>query len=62
MNLLKLLEKSSDLIKDQGAKAEIYILFIDLKAAFDSVDHPILFEKMQLHNISEEVINTVKFI
>lgn len=41
---------------------ESYILFIDLKAAFDSVDHEIMFEKLKKHDVSEDVINSIKFI
>lgn len=40
----------------------MYVFFIDLKAAFDSVDHPILFERLRQHGINAEVINTVKYI
>lgn len=38
----------------------MYILFIDLKAAFDSVIHEKLFEKMRQKGVSEQVINSVK--
>ena len=59
MNLIKLLGKAKDLL-DEHPRSNNYILFIDLKAAFDSVDHRILFRKMEQCGIRQEIINTVK--
>ena len=40
----------------------IWTLFIDLKSAFDSVDHRKLFEKLKEKGIDEELINTIKWL
>jgi len=41
-----------------GGKA--WALFIDLKSAFDKVNHDYMFKKMSELKIKEEIINTVK--
>ncbi len=43
-------------------KTNNFVLFVDLKAAFDCVDHEILFEKLEKIKIEKEIINTIKFI
>lgn len=35
---------------------------MDLKAAFDSLDHEILFKKMLAHGIQEPLIDAVRFL
>ncbi len=42
--------------------SKIYLLFIDFKAAFDTVDHAILVEKMRSKGIDESVINNLTMI
>ena len=37
-------------------------MYIDLKSAFDSVDHEILFKKMKELGISNELRNTIEWI
>ena len=39
-----------------------YILYIDFKAAYDSLDHQILFDKLEKFGFPKDVINTIKKI
>jgi len=41
---------------------KIWTLFIDLKSAFDSVNHQILFRKMRELDISESLICTIEWL
>ena len=62
LNLLKLRVRTQQL-KDHQKKGSLSannILFIDFKAAYDMVNHEILFTKMQQKGFSPEVINSVK--
>ena len=43
------------------ASSNVYACFLDLKKAFDSVDHSTLFYKMQLAGIPDCLINVIKF-
>lgn len=61
-NLVKLLGKAFLLRQQADKKTESFILFIDLKAAFDSVDHKILFEKLQRYGVDEAIINSIRLI
>ena len=45
--------------KEEKKKEEIWTLFIDLKSAFDTVDHEILFEKMKRLQIDQKLTNTI---
>ena len=47
-------------VKMINANSEKYILFIDLKAAYDSVVHSRLFRKMEEKGFPTEIINAVK--
>ena len=38
----------------------VWCLFVDLKSAFDMVDHGILFEKMRKLEIKEDLIQTIE--
>ena len=38
----------------------LWALFIDLKSAFDTVNHRLLFEKMEGAGVKEEIIESVK--
>ena len=46
INLVKLLGRIKDII-NKHLKSNNYILLINLKATFDSVDHRIMFRKME---------------
>lgn len=37
-------------------------MFFDFKAAFDSVDHEILFKKLEERNINVKIIDMIKLI
>ena len=39
-----------------------YLSFIDLKQAFDSIDHDILMKKLREHEVEENLINLIQFI
>ncbi len=47
---------------DSNKNRDKYILFIDFKAAFDSVSHEGLFNKLQKIGIDRKVISTIKLI
>ena len=51
--------KEVKLIKKNEKK---FILFIDLKQAYNSVDHQILFKKLQRMEFSESIINKIKLL
>ena len=36
-------------------------LYIDLKSAFDSVDHELMFKRMRMRNIPKKLINTISW-
>jgi len=50
INILRLTEFIKETLRKDDHKGT-WILFIDLKSAFDTVNHQILFEKMQQLNI-----------
>jgi hypothetical protein len=55
VNLLKLREKGRQLKSLGGG----YVLFTDFKAAYDSVCHEILFDKLRQMRFPEDLINTI---
>lgn len=60
---INLINLASDVKKLQDDNVnELYCLFVDLKGAFDNVNHKILFKKMEKMKIDQKVINTVKLI
>ena len=61
INLIRLRTRAADAIEVKNNE-EKYILFVDLKQAYDSVNHKLLIEKMKKLNFPLEVINTVKKI
>ena len=61
LNLLKLRQRVADIKKIKNFYTK-YLLFIDLKNAYDKVDHKRLFNKLNLLNISQEIIGTIKLI
>jgi hypothetical protein len=60
MNLIRFVEATSD-IRAAGSR-DGFVLFIDLKAAFDSVSHEILFRKLESLGLREDLLNLIKFI
>ena len=59
VNILRLVEylRAKQQSKE-GRESAIY--FMDLKSAFDTVDHGILFRKMEELGIDDRITNTVK--
>ena len=60
VNILRLIESlrhMRELNKDGTQK--IWSYYVDLKSAFDSVDHEILFKKMDEIGISQKLNNTI---
>ena len=50
-------------MKKTKKKRKLWSFFLDLKSAFDSVDHNIVFKKMEEKmGINEELIATVKWL
>ena len=43
------------------ARSNVYACFLDIRKAFDSVDHNILIHKMQLMGIPDCLVNVIKF-
>jgi hypothetical protein len=61
VNIMRLRQRATD-VQLLKTKDEKYVFFIDLKAAYDSVNHQKLFSKMEKKGYSEEIINAVKKI
>ena len=59
INLLKMIENLQNQYNNKEEKRSL-ILFIDLKSAFDTVNHKILFEKMKELEIDESLIETIQ--
>ena len=60
MNILKLMETLKVRRRIKGGKA--WVLFIDLKSAFDKVDHGVMFGEMQRLGISQQMIETIRWV
>ena len=60
INILRLVEELRIKIKKRKNK-KLWSLFIDLKSAFDTVDHEILWRKMERLGIDQNLINTIKW-
>ena len=56
--------RMTNLIKSYKKKDKIktWSLYIDLKSAFDSVSHKILFNRMRKLKIKDELINTIEWL
>ena len=61
INLLRITEYIKEKYERQQEKG-MWILFIDLKSAFDTVNHTLLFEKMRKHNIKEDLVRTIEWL
>ena len=61
INLLRITEYIQ-LKYEKREEKELWTLFIDLKSAFDTVNHDILFKKMQYLEIDESLINTIRWL
>ena len=61
LNLLKLRQRVYD-IKRTNNQYTKYLLFIDLKNAYDKVNHRRLFNKLTQLNINKEIIGTIKLL
>jgi len=61
VNIMRLRQRVYDL-NFLRTKEEKYIFFIDLKAAYNSVNHKKLFEKMKKKGYNTEIIHAIKVI
>ena len=61
INLLRITEYIKEKYELQQEKG-MWILFIDLKSAFDTVNHTLLFEKMRKHSIKEDLVKTIEWL
>ena len=58
VNILRITEYIKEKYKREEHN-KLWTIFIDLKSAFDTVDHQILFNKMEKLEIDEEVRETI---
>ena len=63
-NLLKIVEEIKANMKKpiRGKNDYAWTLFIDLKSAFDKVNHEIMFERLTEIGIDSDLINTIKWL
>jgi len=61
LNLLRLKQRIND-VKKEKHQFNKYLVFIDLKNAYDKVIHTKLFEKLKNYGIDNKLINTIKLI
>ena len=61
LNLLKLRQRVSDLKKEKNYFTK-YLVFIDLKNAYDKVVHRRMFNKLVEQGISEDIIGSIKLL
>ena len=60
INIIRILDDIRQKKKEKKQKT-IWTLFIDLKSAFDRVDHKTLMRKLRIMDISEELVNTIEW-
>ena len=58
MKIMKTIER----LKEKKNKEINWTCFIDLKSAFDKVDHKILMKKMRDMKIQTELVNTIEWL
>ena len=61
LNLFRLRQRETDIKKIKNHYTK-YVLFIDLKNAYDKVNHRRLFNKLSDLGISKEIIGTIKLL
>ena len=59
VNLARIRQRTYDVLNNGNPEEKKYMLFIDLKNAYDSVDHEILFRKLRELKAPEEIVNTI---
>ena len=63
VNILRLVDSLRYMRENRTKEQEkLWSLYIDLKSAFDSVDHEILFKKLKELGISDELRNSIEWI
>ena len=62
LNLIRLRQRVNDLKQVNKFYDNKYVMFIDLKNAYDKVIHDKLFIKLSNYVINEEIINAIKII
>ena len=61
VNILRMTEYIKEEFENKKYKG-LWITFIDLKSAFDTVNHELLFEKMNKLGIKDKTINTIRWL
>ena len=61
VNVLRMMENLKYRLKQRNNR-QVWSLYIDLKSAFDTVNHEILFKKLKEKKINQKLINTVEWI
>lgn len=59
INILRITEYIKEMMRTKEHRG-LWVMFVDLKSAFDTVNHEILFEKMGKLEINEEIVNTIQ--
>ena len=60
-NCLRMMENVRIRLNENNNKQK-WSLFIDLKSAFDTVDHDIMLEKLRQKKVKPEIVNTVEWL
>jgi hypothetical protein len=60
INILKLRVRARDLMAEKRGLARKYIFFIDMKKAYDSVNHEKLMAKLEAKGLNTEIVNTIR--
>ena len=61
INVLRMMENLKARMEKNNGK-QIYSLFIDLKSAFDTVDHEKMFQKLRDKKVNTKLVNTIEWI
>mgnify|MGYP003293343765 CR=1 FL=1 len=61
INIMKIMAKAYE-ANQKFRSNHIYIFFIDFRKAYDSVDHEILFQKLEKYKFPSNIINTLRKI